>query len=589
MPSERLPRKLAAVLYADVVAYSRLTGEDEEGTHRQLSRYLDLIASKVEAFGGRIVHYAGDAVLADFSSVVAAVECAVDAQEAIAEQNTRIPEDRRVQFRMGINLGDVIVDRDDIYGDGVNIAARLESLARPGGVCVSGIVYDQIRKQTRFAFEDVGEHAVKNIDEPVHAYALLGNSGESTDAAPERLDDKPAIAVLPFENLGTDEEQEYFADGITEDVITALSYWRWFPVIARNSTQAYKGKARDVTAIGRELGARYLVQGSVRHGGDTVRISVHLIDARNGHEIWAERYDRRMEDIFELQDEITERIVSGIEPHLHRAEEKRAVRKRPTDLTAWDHILRASRAKAKGGHGYGTPEGNEEARRHLLEARRLEPTSADALARLAQCEWHDAITGWARDRDAALALTVEYARAAVAEDDGNWLAHSVLGIALLFGLNETDAAIKELEIAVGLNPSAAEGRHGLGCGLGFAGRPTEALPHLDMVFKLDPRYRNGAAALGDLGLSNFLLGNLDEAIRYLTESATTQPDYVRSRQRLVAALQAAGRADEARAELGRLKAIQPTLSLEYIRKTYPFANQRDLERFTGALRDAGLE
>lgn len=589
MPSDRLPRKLAAILYADVASYSLLTGKDEDGTHRQLSQYLDLISSSVEEHRGHVVHYAGDAVLADFSSVMAAVECAVAVQEDLADRNSRMPEDRRVQFRMGINLGDVIVDRDDIYGDGVNIAARLESLARPGRICVSGSVYEQVRKKSGLEFEDMGEHTVKNIEEPVHVYSIMGDAPGATDISTEYLNEKPAIAVLPFENLSASSEQDYFADGITEDVITALSYWRWFPVIARNSTQTYKGKAGDVTAIGRELGARYLVQGSVRRGGDAVRVSVHLIDANNGHEVWAESYDRHMEDVFELQDEITERIVSGIEPRLHRAEEKRAVLKRPTDLTAWDHILRATRAKAMGGHGYGTPEGNEEARQHLLQARDLDPNSADALARLAECEWHAAISGWAKDRDATLSRTVEYARAAVALDDGNWLAHALLGIALLFGLNETEAAVKELKMAVSLNPSAAGARHGLGCGLEFAGKPAEALPHLNMVFKLDPQYRNSAAALGDLGLSNFLLGNYAESIRYLTEAATTQPDYIRSRQRLVASLQAAGFSDEARAELQKLREIQPSLSLEYIHTTYPFENDTDREKFSNALRDAGLE
>jgi len=435
----------------------------------------------------------------------------------------------------------------------------------------------------------MGEHTVKNIEESVHAYSIINDAPDVTDIATERLSEKPAIAVLPFENLSSGPEQDYFADGITEDVITALSYWRWFPVIARNSTQAYKGQAGDVVAIGKKLGARYLVQGSVRRGGDTVRVSVHLVDASNGHEVWAERYDRHMEDVFDLQDEITERIVSGIEPRLHRVEEKRAVLKRPTDLTAWDHILRARHAKAVGGHGYGTREGNEEARKYLLQASRLDPTSADALARLAECDWHDAIGGWAEDRDATLSRTVEYARSAVALDNGNWVAHAYLGIALLFGLKETEAAVNELRTAVNLNPSAAEARHGLGCGLGFAGKPAEALPHLIMVFKLDPQYRNSAAALGDLGLSNFLLGSFDESIRYLSEAATTQPDYIRSRQRLVASLQAAGRSDEARAELQKLREIQPSLSLEYIHTTYPFENDSDHEKFVSALRAAGLE
>lgn len=590
MAKSSVNRRLAAIVAIDVVGYSRLMGENEEGTLERLkSLHKELVQPRISEFNGRIVKLMGDGLLAEFSSVVEAVQCTVEIQQSMTTRDTGLSEDSRIKLRIGVNLGDIIVEGSDIYGDGVNIAARLESLAHPGGICVSGNVYEQTRKRSGLEFEDLGEHPVKNIEEPVHIYTIKTGENYIPEISLTKMSEKPSVAVLPFENRSADPEQEYFADGITEDVITALSYWRSFPVIAQNSTQAYKGKAGDVMAIGKELGAQYLVQGSVRRSGDAVRISVHLIDASNGHEVWAERYDRKMQDVFALQDEITERIVAGVEPRLHRAEEIRAVLKRPKDLTAWDHILRATRAKAMGGHGYGTQEGNEEARKHLQQARELEPTSPEVLAHLAQCEWHDAIAGWAEDREAALSRTVEYAKAAVAQDDGNWLAHCTLGIALLFGLNETEMAVKELKMSVTLNPSASSAQHGLGCGLGFAGRPAEAIPHLKMVFKLDPQYRNSAAALGDLGLSNFLLGNFDESIRYLTEAATTQPDYIRARQRLVAALEAAGRSDEARVELETLKNIQPTLSLDYINTTYPFERDTDRKRFVDALRNAGLE
>ena len=317
MQEDRVDRRLAAIFAGDIAAYSRLMGADEEGTLRQLKAHRkELVNPRITEHHGRIVKTTGDGMLVEFVSVVDAVRCAVDIQRGMAERNANVPADKRIQFRIGINVGDIISDDSDIYGDGVNVAARLEALAEPGGICVARNVHDQVRDKLSFSFEDMGEQSVKNIARPVRAYRI--EVCEQTSAAsPAALDidivlRRPAVAVLPFTNLSRDPEQEYFADGLTEDIITALSHWRMFPVIARNSTFIYKGRAVNVQQIARELGAKYIIEGSVRKGGDQVRVTVQLIDAGTGHHVWAERYDRKIGDIFELQDEITERIAATV-------------------------------------------------------------------------------------------------------------------------------------------------------------------------------------------------------------------------------------------------------------------------------------
>ena len=441
------------------------------------------------------------------------------------------------------------------------------------------------------------ELGVKPEPETTRLYEdLLKGEPPPTPAAPPAVEkepvpvfgDRPAIAVLPFENLSGDPSQDYFADGITEDVITGLSYWRWFPVIARNSTLVYKGKAMDATQVGRELGARYLLHGSVRKADEKVRISVHLIDAATGHQCWAQRYDSELSGIFAVQDEISERIVANIEPELGRAEERRAYLKRPKDLTAWDHILRARHAKARGGHGYGSKDGNAEARRHLARAIELDPTSSEALSLLALWDWQDAIQGWAEDTEAALTRAQETARQAVTLDDGNWLAHAVLGLSHVFGRGDPESGVEMMERAIEFNPSAAMAYHTLGCALEFAGRPGDALRPLKTVFALDPRYRNSAALLADLSLSHLLLGDTEEAIAYGKKAVETQPDYVRARQRLAAALALAGRRDEARSALAEVMRLQPNFSLGYVDATYPFSNPEHRAMFIEGLRGAGL-
>ena len=351
MTDNRVERRLAAILAADVAGYSRLTGLDEEGTHARLrERLRGLADSKITEHRGKVVKHTGDGVLAEFGSVVDAMRCAIEVQRGMTEQNATIPQVKRIEFRIGIHVGDIIVDDNDIFGDGVNIAARLEGIAEPGGVCISDDAQRQVRGKVDFAFEDMGPQNLKNIVEPMRAWRLRMNASgspaapiappvESTQAL--ALPNKPSIAVLPFQNMSGDPEQEYFADGMVEEITTALSRFKWLFVIARNSSFTFKGKAVDVKEVGRRLGVRYVLEGSVRKASGKVRITGQLVDAVTGAHIWADRFERDMADVFALQDEVTVAVVSAIQPKLFQTEIAMATRRRPENLTAYDLFLRA--------------------------------------------------------------------------------------------------------------------------------------------------------------------------------------------------------------------------------------------------------
>ncbi|MFQ5927965.1 MAG: adenylate/guanylate cyclase domain-containing protein, partial [Terriglobia bacterium] len=584
MVEERVQRRLAAILMADMVGYSRLMTADETGTLKRLKALrAEAIDPKIAEHQGRIVKEMGDGLLVEFASVVDAVRCGTELQQGLAERNADESEDRWIEFRIGINLGDIIVEDDDIYGDGVNIAARLQTLAEPGGICVSRTVFDHVKGKLELRFDDLGEHEVKNIAEPVRIFRVELDNATRTSRT-ETLLTRPAVAVLPFANLGGDPEQEYFADGLTEDIITALSYWRWFPVIARNSTFAYKEMAQDVTRVARELGARYVLEGSVRKAGSKVRVSAQLIDGASGHHIWAQRYDRDLTDIFELQDEITRQIVATIEPELNRAEQQRALRKKPESLDAWDYCLRALWHINK-----VTKEDNEAARPLLDKAMELDPDSSTARSLLSLCCFHDALFGFAADRAEAFAETFRAAEEAVALDDGDWLALATLGFAYLWSRGEYEPGVEAVERAIALNPSAAIAYHFLGCVLEFAGRPAEAIPHLERVTAFDPRYRFKSAALADLALSRFLIGDFEQAVESAKAAIQVQPGNIRAHQRLAATLGHLGREEEARAALEELLRLQPDFSRTFLDVTYPFKDPTHRELFLDGLHKAGWE
>ena len=480
MPEARVGRRLAAIVAADVAGYSRLMGLDEVGTARTLREHRAVTDALVAKHGGRIVKTTGDGVLLEFPSVVDAVECAAAVQAVMAQRNNGVPESRRMLFRIGINLGDILIEGDDILGDGVNVAARLESIAEPGGICISASAYDQVRGKVAVEFADLGEQRLKNINRPVRIYATK-SSGSLGMVAPDMLPphpqaqellplpDKPSIAVLPFQNMSGDPEQEYFADGIVEDIITALSRIRWLFVIARNSSFTYKGHAVDVKQAGRELGVRYVLEGSVRKGGNRIRITGQLIDALTGVHLWAERYDRDLSDIFTVQDEIAASVAAVIEPALAAAEQERVLRKPPERLDAWEAYQRGLWHF----HKY-RPEENKTALAFFSQAIALDPNFAPghygyALA-LQWDIWHFSSRPFLEVQETAR----EEAQIAVSLDDKDAMAHAVLAHMMMWG-SEWEAAIAETRTAVDLNPNSAFVISMLGCVLGFGGYREEAL------------------------------------------------------------------------------------------------------------------
>jgi adenylate cyclase len=422
LASERVVRRLTAILAADVARYSRLMGADEEGTLAQLKAHRSaLVDPKIVEHRGRIVNTTGDGLLVEFVSVVDAVRCAVDLQRGMVERNAGVPREKRVEFRVGINVGDIIVDGDNLFGEGVNLAARLEAFAEPGGICVSGRVQEDAQGKVDVVFEDEGERQLKNIERPVRIYRLRPGGRATTARFTLPLPDRPSIAVLPFQNMSGDPEQEYFSDGISEDIITALSKLRWFFVMARNSSFIYKGKAVHMRQVADELGVGYVIEGSVRRGGDRVRITAQLNDVATGSHLWAERYDRGLADVFAVQDEITEAIVAAIEPQLYAAESFRARRKPPDSLDAWDLVMRAL------SHYWRVTRHDNVVAQALLEkAIAIDPTYGQALGVLAASHTFGAHMGWA---DVATTVTVasRAALAAIRADSEDPWAHHALG------------------------------------------------------------------------------------------------------------------------------------------------------------------
>jgi adenylate cyclase len=580
-----MERRLAAIVVADIVGYSYLMGDDEAATLTAVGALRSaIIDPAIEARGGRMVKTMGDGFLLEFASAVDAIECAVEVQHRVAEMSGETKAAQSIELRIGVNVGDIMVEDGDVFGDGVNVAARLEGLADPGGVLLSQAAYDQVRDRVQYKFDDLGDRALKNIARPVKVFRLVmgHRSGRRSPKLKGDFGDLQAVAVLPFDNMSKDPAEDYFVDGLTEDIITALAYWRWFPVVARNSTFAYKGKPKNVTEIGRELGAAYLVEGSARRSGEQVRITVQLIEAATGHHLFAERYDREIADVFIVQEEIAERIVASIEPEIHRAEARRASRKPPSDLSAWDHALKALSLQER-----MTPACHAEARNHLKLALEIDPGSARAWSLLSLCHYHEGILGWV-NRDDALHASFEAAEQAVSCDDREWLAQGLWGMGRLWTKRDFQCAIDGVERAVALNPSAPLARHFLACVLEFSGHPAEALPHLEAILRLDPHYRFRSLAIADQSLCHLLLDNLDEAIATAEKAIRLQPGNVRARQRLVAGLSLRGFADRARAAATELSRLQPALDIAYIDDTYPFMLPDERDRFVGALRSAAL-
>jgi len=541
-------RRLAAILAADVVGYSRLMGADEEGTLAALKAIRhELGDPKVKEHRGRIVKTTGDGLLIEFSSVVDAVRYAVEVQQGMAERNSGVREDRRIEFRIGINLGDIIRDGRDIFGDGVNIAARLEALAEPGGICISRVVHDQVRDKLNVAFEDLGEQQVKNIARPVHVWCLrLGAKQAPSASAP--LPDKPSIAVLPFANMSGDPEQEYFVDGMVEEIITALSRIRWLFVVARNSSFTYKGQAIDVKQVGRELGVRYVLEGSVRKGGDRVRITGQLIDAVTGTHLWADRFDGSLEDIFELQDKVASSVAGVIEPALQAAETARSAGRPTNDLTAYDLYLRAYAMVLS------STRRSPEALRLLEQAIERDPRYGPALAWAAFCCYRLVIDGRSEDPEADRLKGVDFSRRAleVGGDDPGILANAALALAY-FG-EDIGAMIALVDRALALNPNFARGWYVSGVLRHWAGEPDIAIEHVEAALRLSPRARIGTSLI-EIGAAHFYARRFDEAASKLLLAIQDDPSFPSPYRFLAACYAHMGRLDEAREIVKQLRAI----------------------------------
>jgi adenylate cyclase len=524
----------------------------------------------------------------EFVSVVDAVRCAVDIQRGMAERNAEVPAERRIQFRIGINVGDIMIDGDDIFGDGVNVAARLEALADPGGIMVSGVVHDQVRDKLSFSFEDMGEQAVKNIARPIGAHRiqltkdvaaknLAGASGK-----PEMtMSDRPTLAVLPFDNMSGDAEQEYFADGISEDIITGLSKLRWFFVIARNSSFIYKGKAVDVKRAARDLGVRYVLEGSVRKGGDRVRISAQLIDASTGNHIWADRYDGELSDVFTLQDEITKKVVAAIEPRLLEAEGLRSQTRSPEELGAWDMVIRANSLF------WRLTKNETEIAIELLQRaveRYPEYAPAHSLAAFATL-----ISGYigARLTEPQLKDATALAARAAELDDSDPSAHLALGFAA-FMRRQTPIAAAEFHRALSLNPNFAAAHGYLGWALSFDGQTALARAHLEEAMRLSPHDPQNAIFNTGLAIVHYFDGRYAEALEYSRKALQQRSAFTAGYRIHVASLAQNGQIDEAHEALARLKAMHPDLSIAWIEKNVPYT-AGPMAKFVEGLRKAGLQ
>jgi adenylate cyclase len=579
-----MERRLAAIFAADVAGYSRLIGADEEGTLERLKAHRrELIDPKIIEHQGRIVKTTGDGLLVEFASAVKAVRCAIEVQRGMRDRNADVPQERRIEFRIGINLGDVIVEEGDIYGDGVNVAARLEGIAEPGAVYISRAVRDFVRDKPEIVLEDLGEKPLKNIAKPVQVFRIGASDramGAPQAAGPPPVPHKPSIAVLPFANMSGDAEQEYFSDGMTEDLITDLSKISGLFVIARNSSFTYKGRSAKVQEIGRDLGVRFVLEGSIRKAGNRVRITAQLIDAGSGGHLWAERFDRELTDIFSTQDEVVEKIVGALAVTLTRGEEQRLRRRDTSNVEAYESWLRARELL-----GRGTRESVLQAREMHRRAIEIDPNFAAPHAGLSLAAIADYSSGWTLDPAQALDEAERWARRAVELNDQEPVSHMALGNVLLWR-RDHEGALAEFRHMIALDPNFAQGHAATGLALMYAGQAAEALEAIAVAMRLDPYYP--AIVLYFLGQANFSLGKYETAAQHLVERIARTPGTDSSRMLLASCYGHLGRVDDARAAWQELLKVNPDFSLIQRERVLPYKDARDFQRIAEGLAKAGL-
>jgi adenylate cyclase len=623
-------RKLTAILSADVKGYSRLMGEDEKGTVRTLNAYKGVMTNFIQQHRGRVVDAPGDNMLAEFASVVDAVECAVEIQKELKTRNTDLPENRKMEFRIGVNLGDVIEDGEQILGDGVNIAARLENLSDAGGICISGTAFDQVRNKLELGYDYLGEQAVKNIALPIRVYKVLMEPEEAGKVVGEKkaltkqwkiaiglvvvvivvvaviaiwkfytpstpkmevtskekmtlsLPDKPSIAVLPFTNMSEDPKQEFFSDGLTEEIINALSNLHQVFVIARNSTFTYKGKAVDVKQVGREMGVQYVMEGSTRREGNRLRITAQLIDALTGRHVFSERYDRELKEIFAIQDEIAIKVLTALRVALTDGEFARFQDRGVTNLEAYFKLLEAKEL-ANRVHR----ESNAQAQRLAEEALSLDPKSARAYSILALTHFWDYWFGPPKSPDESIRLGIAMAQKAIALDENFADAHGILGM-LYINKGDYEKAVESGERAASLAPNSAGAFVTYGSTLMHSSRPAEAIPILEKSLRLSP-VKPFSMSLANLGNSYRMLGKYEEALPFYKRLLKDLPMHLPGNVGLTATYAQMGRMEEARAQAAALMKIDPKFSLERLAKTLRYRDPADAERVLDALRKAGLK
>jgi adenylate cyclase len=587
MAEERINRKLAAILAADVVGYSRLMAADEAGTHAALKRHRETVFDPaVAAHNGRIVKLIGDGTIVEFGSVIDAVNCALSIQRSGLSAPADSVSQPAIVLRIGINLGDVIIEGDDIYGDGVNIAARLEPVAEPGGICISSIVNESIGNRIDVRFQDDGEISVKNIDRPIRIWrwhpgaAVNGQRSITVDSPPTVP--TASIAILPFTNMSGDPEQEYFSDGISEDIITDLSKIAGLTVIARNSSFSYKGHPVDVRTIGRELGVQSVLEGSIRRAGNRVRITAQLIDAGTGGHLWADRYDRDLTDIFEVQDDVTHRIVDALKITLTPAEKERLADTETANIEAYDCYLRGREMLLGKDKNRAT---FEEALKFFKKALEIDPNYSQAYACLGFAHMFDYQNRWSDDPDASLPLAEEYARKAIEKDPKEPLARCVAGLAASFE-KDLDRAKAEIDTALSLNPSLALAHNIRGTISCYLGRPLEAIPEIEQAMRLDPALV--PQFLHFLGLAYLMAGKYETAAALLRQRVLLVPNTDFSRAILASSLGHLGEIEEARRVWRELHEINPKYSFSEHVGRQPFRREEDVRRITEGLSKAGL-
>jgi TolB-like protein/class 3 adenylate cyclase len=589
-------RKLAAILAADVVGFSRLTRADEDRTLARLRALRsDLIDPTIAVYNGRVVKRTGDGAIVEFRSVVEAVRCAIEIQNSMIERNAGLPPERRIEFRIGIHLGDVVEESDgDLMGDGVNVAARLEGVAQPGAICLSEDAYRQVKSRLDLAISDLGETKLKNIVEPMHVYSLQFGGGAgvkpaalaepANQAAPGLpLPDKPSIAVLPFQNLSGDPEQEYFADGTVEDIITALSRFRQLFVIARNSSFVYKGRAVDIKQVSRELGVHYVLEGSVRKAGKRIRITAQLIDASTGAHLWAERFDGDLEDIFDLQDQVTARVVGEIAPKLERAEIERAKRKPTESLDAYNYFLRGMASVNQ-----WTREANDEALRAFYKAIELDPDFASAYGMAAWCYIWRRLNGWVVDRAQETSEGGRLAKRAVELGKDDAVALSRGGHAFAWFHRDLDNSAAFIDRALALNPNLSAAWNLSGWVRAYRSELDLAVEHQARAMRLspiDPILYNMQVGTA---FAHFLADRHDEASEWANRALREQPNYPAATRILAASKALAGQSGEAREAMLRLRGLDPSLRVSNLGEVYPLRRPEDLAKVVEGLRKAGL-